>query len=397
MATVDDLPFLDIEASDFSMDAPVVHEAREHGPYARTPYGLAVLRYGEVDALINDKRLIQGSAQWGHHNNIPEPWTSWWERIVLNREGQDHVRMRKLVNPAFSSKHIAGLVPYFQVLANELIDAFVDRGHCEFMREFAEPYATRVISRLLGLDEAEWETLARYSEHVGLALSVEGKHRVDEINAGLEGLLAYADGLIEERRAQPRDDFVMTLIEANEDSDRLSDIELRETIALLVFGGIDTTRNQLGLGIDLFIRHPDQWALLAERPDLAANAVEEVMRMRPTTTWVTREAAVDFELDGIPVAKGTTIHLLTEPSGTDPRAFPDPGFDITAEGRKKHFGFGGGRHYCLGHFIARGDMTEAFKLLSRRLPGIRYDGEPEFLPNSGNTGPVTLPIGFDHV
>ncbi len=396
MATVDDLPFLDIEAPDFAMDAPEVHRAREHGPYARTPYGLAVLRYAEVDHLINDKRLVQGSAQWGRHNNIPDPWSSWWERIVLNREGQDHVRMRKLVNPAFSSRHIGGLVPHFQVLADELIDAFVDRGHCEFMREFAEPYATRVISRLLGLDEGEWETLARYSEQVGLALSVEGKHRVDDINAGLEGLLAYADGLIEERRAAPRDDFVMTLIEANEDSDRLSDLELRETISLLVFGGIDTTRNQLGLGIDLFIRHPEQWALLAERPDLAANAVEEVMRMRPTTTWVTREAAVDFDLDGIPVAKGTTIHLLTEPSGTDPRTFPNPGFDITAEGRKKHFGFGGGRHYCLGHFIARGDMTEAFKLLSRRLPGIRYDGEPAFLPNSGNTGPITLPIAFDH-
>ena len=129
---------------------------------------------------------------------------------------------------------------------------------------------------------------------------------------------------------------------------RLSDEELRDTVILLFRGGIDTTRNQLGLAMDLFVRNPDQWVLLRDHPEYAANAVEEVMRMRPTTTWVTREAAEDCDIDGIHVPKGMTIHLFTESSGTDPRVVADPDFDITKDDRPKHFGFGGGRHYCLG-------------------------------------------------
>jgi cytochrome P450 len=300
-----------------------------------------------------------------------------------------------LVNPAFSSKHVDGLVPKFQELANELIDSFLDEGQCEFMHQFSEPYATRVICRLLGVPDDNWEDLALYAEKMSLALSIVAKDRLDEVEWGLAKMGEYADGLIADRRRDKRDDFLQTLVDANEDGDRLTDEELRDTVILLFQGGIDTTRNQIGLGIDLFVRHPEQWALLAERPELAANAVEEVMRMRPTTTWVTREAAEDCDIDGIHVPQGTTIHLFTESSGTDPHVVADPDFDITRDDRPKHFGFGGGRHYCLGHFIARGDMTEAFALLARRLPGLSYVEEPTWLPDSGNTGPVRQVITWD--
>lgn len=390
-----DLPFFDVNDLAFSVRSDPVRAAREAGPYARTPYGLAVLRYAEVNHLVNDKRLIQGSARWSEHNGITGDWARWWANIVLNKEGAEHVRLRKLVNPAFSSRHVEGLVPKFQELANELIDGFIDDGQCEFMHRFSEPYATRVICRLLGVTDENWEELALYAEKMSLALSIAAKDRLDEVEWGLAQMGAYADELIAERRRSKQDDFLQTLVDANEDGDRLTDEELRDTVILLFQGGIDTTRNQLGLGIDLFVRHPDQWALLAERPELAANAVEEVMRIRPTTTWVTREAAEDCDIDGIFVPKGTTVHLFTESSGTDERAVADPDFDITRDDRPKHFGFGGGRHYCLGHFIARGDMTEAFALLARRLPGIRYAEGPTWLPDSGNTGPVRQVITWE--
>ncbi len=389
-----DLPFFDVSNPAFSVRSELVRAARESGPYARTPYGLAVLRHQEVSRLVNDKRLIQGSAAWSRHNGITGPWARWWGNIVLNKEGADHVRMRKLVNPAFSSRHVEGLVPKFQDLANELIDSFIDDGHCEFMHQFSEPYSTRVICKLLGVDDSDWETLALWAEKISLALSIAARDRLDEVEEGLAAMGAYADGLIAERRSHPKDDFLQTLVDANVDADRLDDEELRDTVILLFQGGIDTTRNQLGLGIDLFVRHPEQWTLLGQQPDLAANAVEEIMRSRPTTTWVTREAIDDCEIDGIFIPQGTTIHLFTESSGTDDRVFNPPTFDITQGDRPKHFGFGGGRHYCLGHFIARGDMTEAFALLASRLPNLRYAAEPSFLPDSGNTGPVRQPIAF---
>ena len=82
-------------------------------------------------------------------------------------------------------------------------------------------------------------------------------------------------------------------------------------VVLAVFGGIDTTRNQLGLAMSMFVEHPDQWRLLADRPELARNAVEEVMRVRPTTTWVTREAMEDFTYRDLEFKRGTTIHLFS--------------------------------------------------------------------------------------
>jgi cytochrome P450 len=289
---------------------------------------------------------------------------------------------------------IAPMVPRFRALAGELIDAFADRGRCEYMGEFAEPYATRVIAIMLGIPEAEWRTLADWSADLGLGLAVTVARDLPRVEAALEGLYGYADALIAARERAPGDDFVTRLVSAHLDDDRLSHDELRVSIVLLIFGGIDTTRNQLGLALQTFVEHPDQWALLARRPELAGAAVEEVMRVNPTITWVTREALEDLSFNGLEIARGTTIHLLSQAAGTDPRAIPAPAFDITAE-RPRHFGFGGGAHHCIGHFIARSDMAEALPLLAARLRAPRIDGEARWLPRSGNTGPIELPLAFD--
>ena len=109
---------------------------------------------------------------------------------------------------------------------------------------------------------------------------------------------------------------------------------------------------------------------------------------------MTREALEDFEFQGLLIRKGTTLHLFSHSAGTDPRVFDNPGFDITAK-RQPHFGFGAGAHHCIGHFIARGDMTEALALLAQRLKNVRLAGTPDYLPDSGNTGLNRLPIAFD--
>ncbi|MEZ5095811.1 MAG: cytochrome P450 [Nocardioides sp.] len=173
---------------------------------------------------------------------------------------------------------------------------------------------------------------------------------------------------------------------------KLSHDELRDGLVLLVFGGFDTTRNQLGLAMQTFLLHPDQW-LAGWRPDLGKTAVE-VMRVDPTVRWVTREVLEDFEFDGVRLTAGTTVHLYSESAGTDPRAFSDPAFDITATDRPPHFGFGGGAHHCLGHFVARSDMSEALPLLARRLRDPHELPGATWLPDSGNTGPMRLPLGF---
>lgn len=128
--------------------------------------------------------------------------------------------------------------------------------------------------------------------------------------------------------------------------------------------------------------------------DPAFSVTQVVMRVRPTTTWVTREALADFTFDGLDIKAGTTIHLFCESAGTDATQPGAEAFDITATGRPAHFGFGGGIHYCLGHYVARADMSTALTVLAGRLDEPRPAGPAVWLPDSGNTGPVRLPIAF---
>lgn len=392
--TLDSVPSFDVTDPAFSITSDEVHEAREKSWYATTPYGLAVLRYEQVNRLIKHPKLRQGGAAWPAHNGVTEgPFAEWFASWILNKEGEEHHRLRRLMNPAFSPKLIGSLVPRFQALANELIDNFAEPDRCEFVSEFAEPYAARVIAIMLGLPEEEWKVISTESATIGLALGVTLREDLPKIEAAVQRLYEYSDELIADRRANPRDDFMTTLVNASRPDDgRLSDKELRDAILLLIFGGFDTTRNQLGLAMQTFMKHPDQWRLLGERPDLGGKAVEEVMRVNPTVRWVTREVVEDFEYEGVTLKAGTTVHLYSESAGTDPRVF-EPGFDITAE-RKPHFGFGGGVHHCLGHFVARSDMSEALPLLARRLRDPHELPGATWLPDSGNTGPNTLPIGF---
>ena len=393
---LDAAPFFDVADPSFSITSDEVHQAREQSWFARTSYGIAALRYDEVSRLLKNPRLRQGSVAWPAHNGVTEgPFADWWASWILNKEGEEHHRLRRLLNPAFSPKLLAGLAPRFQALATELIDGFAEPGRCEFVSEFADPYAARVLAIMLGIPEEEWKIIATEAATIGLALGVTLQQELPRIEGALQGLYAYADELIADRRRQERDDFVTRLVKAHRDEDALSDTELRDALVLLIFGGYDTTRNQLGLAMQTFLGHPDQWALLGERPELGKAAVEEVMRVNPTTRWVTREALETFEFEGLTIEQGTTVHLFTEAAGTDPRVFPDRRFDITAEGRKPHFGFGGGAHHCLGHFVARSDMSEALPLLAQRMPNVRADGTGEWMPDSGNTGPVRLPLAFD--
>ncbi|MET8427637.1 cytochrome P450 [Nocardia sp. NPDC004860] len=396
-ADVGDAPYLDISAHDFSMHSESVRNARAASFYARTNYGLAILRYSEVTQLLKSPSLAQGSARWPDHHGVHSGiFYEWWSKNLLVLEGDEHHRIRRLLNPAFSPTAARRLEPQFEAIAQELVAAFADRGEAEFVHEFAEPYATRALCVMLGLPQDAWPFIADRANTIGLALSVSIKEDIDKIDQAVQELYDYVEKLIAERTAAPSDDIISRLVQFTDSGDKLTPAELRNALVLMLFGGMDTTRNQLGLALQTYIRNPDQWELLAARPELARSATEEALRVNPTTTWVTREAIETFEFQGLEIQAGTTVHLLTYTSGTDPLAYPD-GDDVAIDARNRppHHTFGGGMHHCLGHYIARADISVALPILARELTDIRCPGGDEWLPDSGNTGPIRYPITFD--
>jgi cytochrome P450 len=388
------IPFLDVKAADFSIRSAPVLAAREQHWYATTPYGIAILRYEDTNALQNDKRLHQGTRRWPEHNGIQsELLVPWWNEMMLSLEGQDHIRIRKLANPAFSPKIIEALKPEFTKLANDLIDGFCEKGSAEFMSEFAEPYSAKVITLLLGLPPELWREIADLATKLGYVFSVTIKQDLPEIEAGLRGILAITQNLIDTHTELDPDSFISTMVQATVDGQKITERELLVMLSFIVFAGFDTTRNQLGLAMQVFMQNPKQWDLLSKDPDLARNAVEEAMRLNPTITWFTREAIEDFEYKDLQIKKGTTLQFFNVPVGSDPAKYESIAMDIT-KSRAPHFGFGGGMHHCLGHYVARIDMQEALKALAKRIPDFKIDPGAQYLPDSGNTGPITLPISF---
>lgn len=384
----------DLSDPDFDTTSAVVHEARDRDWYVETNLGWAVLRHEEASALLKDRRFQQGNGKWPAQNGIHSGlFSDWWQETLLSLEGEDHLRLRRLLGPAFRNKTIAAMQPRFQTLANELIDGFAARGEVEFVGEFAEPYAARIICVLLGLPEDEWHQVARWTDDLGASFSIDVANHVPAIEAALTGLHAYLEEVVADRQAHPRDDLVTTLLQASETDGKLTRHELGVALVFLAFAGMETTRNQLGLALQTLLAHPDQWRLLGERPDLGGQAVEEVMRVNPTVTWVTREAIEDVDLNGLHIPRGGIVQVLSHSAGTDPVAVPDPSFDIT-QIRTPHLGFGAGVHHCLGHFVARTDMSVALPLLARRMPDAAPDGPGEWMPVSGNTGPLRFPIRF---
>ncbi|WP_241534380.1 cytochrome P450 [Clavibacter michiganensis] len=371
--------------------------ARARSWYARTNWGIAVLSYADNAALMKDPRLKQGSSRWpDHHGVVSGPYVEWWQRTLIVLEGMDHHRIRRLVNPAFSRRQIEPLYPAFASIAEELAQAFTVSGEAEFVMDFAAPYSTRVLCLMLGLPEEEWARLYRLSSVIGLGIGVEVRDSISEIDAATRELTLFAEELVATRRSDPGQDVVSTLVGIrDEDDGRLSDDELVNLVILLVFAGIDTTRNQLTLAIDSFSREPAQWEKLGSDPDrYAMRAVEEVLRVNPIARWVTREAAEDLVHNGLLIERGTTVHMFTLSSGTDPAEYSDPdAIDLDAE-RSPHFAFGGGVHHCLGHFVARADLDVALSVLSRKIKDISPAPGAEWLPDSGNTGAERFPITF---
>lgn len=366
---------------------------------ARNEIGFSVLNYESVMGILRDKRWHSATGLVAQMQGIRDEDFGGRRRVsILNAEGDVHVRLRRLVAPAFSPRSADRLRPFMRDVINDLVDPIASTGEAEIVADICEPYPIPIICELLGAPKEDWQLFSRLATDILRIFSDNLIEILPTILAAQDEINAYTRGLIEQRRNVPLDDLLTDLIKSEEAGDKLTTDELEMMVEAVIVGGTDTTRNQLGLALAIFAEHPEQWEMLANDPTLAPRAVEEVMRYHGAVGGTIRFASEDIEYNGVLFPKGTFMSTSMATGNFDTSVFPTPEkFDITREPvGQPHLSFGAGIHYCLGASLARAELQEAFVLLAQRMPNLALNGPVEYKPTGvGIFGPASLPVRFD--
>jgi cytochrome P450 len=374
-----------------------IAEARQHGPLAMGPHGAEILSYELVRTVLRDPRFTNAV----HPILAAQGVTSGplWDRITQNLlalDGEKHDRLRRLVSKAFTPRGTDRLRAVIVDVITELVDPLTAAGHCDAVSDIARPYPTPIICTLLGVPRQDWQLFSSWADEIKKMLDWNLVADGPAVAAAWNELDVYLEEMLARRRENLTDDLISDLIRVEDDGDRLSHSELLMLAATLLMAGTDTTRNQLAAAVQALCDHPDQWAMLGEHPELAGNAVHELMRYYPIIFAVGRMAIQDVELAGVIIPAGTFVLANIAAANRDPAAYEDPDrLDITREPSPAIVSFGGGARYCLGSHLARLELSEALTIITRRMPNPRRSGPACWKQITGITGPIALPLEFD--
>jgi cytochrome P450 len=395
-----DLPVLDYgDGLDPDLAHRAIRAARTRAPIGFGPYGPELLDYELVRTMLRDSRFVMPKGI----GLVVQGITSGpvWDRIgslLIGVDPVEHQRLRRLVARAFTPRAAGRMRAACVEVINELVDQVAGAGHCDFVADVAKHYPIPIICELLGAPRKDWHLFSGWAADISKAFGGNVAEYESAILTSWEALDGYLEELIENRRHSLGEDLISDLIRIEEDGERLGHDEMRNLALILLNAGTDTTRNQLAAAVQTFADHPDQWALLAERPELAHAAVEEVMRHTPVIFNAIRQATEDVELGGVLIPAGAYIMGSTAAANRDPAKYDEPErLDITRDEPPAMLTFGGGVHYCLGAHLARVELSEALTVLARRMPNLRRTGPAPWKSIFDISGPVTLPIAFDAI
>ena len=354
--------------------------ARSEGPvlYWEDYNMLAAFDAATVQALLRDRRLGR-EIPADQRQPVPAHLADFHavdQHSMLELEPPTHTRLRGLVLRAFTSRRIAGLAPEIEAVAAQLL-ADLPQGPFDLIPAFCTQLPVRIIARLLGVPEAMWPDLLRWSNAM-VAIYQVGRTRAveDAANQAAADFSDFLRGYVDQRRHDPRDDLITQLIATEEAGEKLSTDALIGTCILLLNAGHEATVHALGNGVACALTH--QTPLAAFQTDTIAATTEEILRYDPPLHVFERFAYEDINLGGIPLEKGKKIALVLGAAGRDPAVYPDPDRFDPARPVKPHAAFGGGLHFCVGAPLARLEMQIGLRALFDHAPQLRLTEPPRY-------------------
>src|SRR6266498_929339 len=358
------------------MEAPVLKQA---GLDAETPIWF-VTRHAEAQKVLSDdKRFVRDPRlaftpeDFDRILGVPDPQIDrMMNNNMLNRDGEDHRRLRSIVSKAFTPKVIQSMRPRIQKIAQDLLDKVISNGRMELVSDYAFPLPITVIAELLGIPLDNQNQFRIWSNaFVRPALVPEEQQEAMRL---LMEFAMYMQQLVAERRRQPENDLLSGLIQAEEGGDRLDESELFSMLSLLIVAGHETTVSLIGNSVLALLQHPDTLKEIKSNPEIIPAAIEEFLRYdSPVERSLTRFVVQDIELAGHQLKRGDLVIVLLGSANRDEALFASPASLDIHRKQNLHIAFGKGVHYCLGAPLARLEEEIALHVLFERIPDLTLD------------------------
>jgi cytochrome P450 len=352
---------------------PIYQQLREEEPvcYVESVGLWLVTRWADVQYVDKTPDLFTGETE-------PSTLKRTFGRNLLASEGPYHDRIRKIIYPWF---RVGAIGDYpdnvIAPIANDLVDAFVDRGHADLVSEFAEPLSARVLKRALGLDFVEEETLRRWFVELATgAANFEGDPAKQEIadRASAEVNDTVAP-VVERLTREPNDTLLSSMINTEIDGERLTTEEIQSNLKVMIVGGLQATTDLIALSLWAILSHPDQLAEVRADPKLVDPAIEEAARWHSPVGTSTRQTTRDTELAGVELEKGALIAAVLASANRDRRNWTDPDRYDVHRREGGHLAFATGPHLCIGARLGRYEARTAWRVLLDRIPELRLDSD----------------------
>ena len=318
---------------------------------------------------------------------------------LINLDGRPHRELRREHMPYFTATYMKGLRARVAGEVTRLLDAMAPLGRCDFVEKFSQRLPIFTLCEMLGVPEADRERFMGWIHFLEMAQQV-AMEQIDQLagltepspqiaafiemfNANVAEMFEYGRHMLAKRRADPQDDLMSAIANAEVEGERLPGEYLDGAWLLIVFAGNDTTRNSLSGAMKLFTENPEQKAMLQSDSGLLTNAVHEITRMVSPVIYMRRTATTDTEIAGQRIAQGEKVIMYYGAANRDDAVFADADrFDITRANAEKNIAFGHGPHICIGRMTAQLQLEEAYVQIFRRFPDIRWTGEIDIAPNN---------------
>lgn len=379
---------------------PLYARLRDEDPVHRSRFGMWVLsRDADVRQALRDPRLSSRPSRYSVHASRPNG-DSAAARTVAHLlpflDPPEHTRLRRLLARVITDNLASGMRARVQQQVDDLLAPCLARGEMDVINDFAVPLPVNVIADLLGVPAADRPRLKVWAgEFFQIFSPIPSPEARERLNRAIDAFRAYFRGLVAERRVEPRQDVISSLISLRDEGDHLSDEELLTTCILLFSNGEEALTHLIGNGVLALIENPLAMAHLRERPDLIRPAVEELLRYDTPAQTVGRTTTEAMHLHGREIPAGAPVYLLLGSANRDPQRFAEPDRLWLDRPDNDHLGFGAGRHACLGAGIARVEAQVAIGSLLRATRDLRLVVEPPpRRPGIFIRGLQSLPLRF---